>query len=86
MNPMLSTVRRALARHLNRAPSTIHGWQRLDQDLDITPLEVVLVALDVEELEDVIIPVEELAAVATVSELFALLTAIVERERMAEEV
>jgi acyl carrier protein len=71
MKAIQAIVRESLARHLDREPSAIHDWQRVEEDLDLTPLELVLVALELEE-EDVRVPFEQLAAVRTVGDLLAL--------------
>jgi hypothetical protein len=76
-----AVVRGVLARHLNREVSSIYSWQHLERDLDLTPLELVLVALEVEELESVPIPVEELAATQTVGDLLSFFSLTVAREK-----
>jgi hypothetical protein len=64
-------VRVALARRLDCDVSRIHPWQDLEVDLDLTPLELILVALDIEEIEGVDLPVEALGSVRTVGDLFS---------------
>ena len=81
MTRACTVVRSSLAHHLDRAASSIHGWQRLDRDLELQPLTLVLVALDVEEIEDVLLPVEQLSALETVGELVALVSRTVARGR-----
>ena len=74
-------VRSLLAHHLDRAPSTLQGSLNLSRDLDVTPLELVLVALDLEEIEGVSIPVEQLGQIETVGELVDFLAATVREQR-----
>jgi acyl carrier protein len=83
MKSINAVVRESLARHLDRDESTIRPSQRLDEDLDLTPLELVLVALDVEEIEDVTIPLEQLEAARTVGELLRFFARAVARARHA---
>jgi hypothetical protein len=71
MSSVSFVVRGLLARHLDRAPSTVHAWHSLERDLDITPLELVLVAVEIEALEGVELDVEGLSAAQTVSDLYA---------------
>jgi acyl carrier protein len=58
-----------LAERLQRPVSTIHPWQDLVVDLDATPLDLVLVALDIENAEDAVIDVEGLEDLRTVGDL-----------------
>jgi hypothetical protein len=81
MNSLRSTVLRVLAYHLGRPISTIHPWQELERDLDVTPLEVVLVALEIEGTEDVNIEVAGLESARTVGELVTLFTREVDRAK-----
>jgi hypothetical protein len=71
MKSLDAVVRESLARRLHRDGTTIHPWHRLEEDLDLTPLELVLLALDVEEIEDVSFSLEPLAKAHTVGDLFA---------------
>lgn len=63
-------VREVLARHLERDVRDIHLSTRLDE-LDVTPLELVLTALEMEEMARTSLPVEELAVVETVADFCA---------------
>jgi acyl carrier protein len=47
----------------------IHPWQRLEEDLDMTPLELVLVALEIEDIEGVEIDVSGMENVRRVGDL-----------------
>jgi hypothetical protein len=86
MKSIRRCVRDALALHLDRPASSIHPWDRLDEDLDVTPLELVLVALDVEELAGVPIPIDDdIATVLTVGDLYVVVTAAVRRARQARD-
>ena len=79
MKALNQTVRRVLARHLGLPPSNIHAWQDLEADLDVTPLELVLVVQEVEEIVDVPLPVEDAASFRTVGDLLTFLSLAVAR-------
>jgi acyl carrier protein len=81
MKSMNRVVCGILAHRLDRDRASIHPWQNLALDLDVSPLELVQIALEVEELENVIIPTEELARVETVGELVSFLSRSVVREK-----
>ncbi len=70
-----------LAHRLGRPVSTIHPWQQLERDLDITPLEVVLVALEIEDIEGVDIDVRGLERAHTVDDLATFFMREVARAR-----
>jgi hypothetical protein len=74
-------VRNTLARHAGCPASALHPGQRLEDDLDLTPLELVLIALEVEEAVGVGIAVEGLASVVTVGELMGFFRRAVSRAR-----
>jgi len=65
----LELVRFALALHLSIDPMEIELEQRLEADLGLDPLDLVLVALRLEEIEEAEFPVADLEAVTTVAEL-----------------
>lgn len=73
MKSMSTVVRALLAHHLDRSAATIRDGHHLARDLDLTPLELVTVALDVEQMEGVPLPMERLAEVATVGDLIRYL-------------
>jgi hypothetical protein len=62
-------VRNTIARHAGRPASALHAHDRLEDDLDLTPLELVLIAIEVEEAAGSDIPVEGLASVETLGHL-----------------
>jgi hypothetical protein len=72
--PIHSIASDVLARHIRRDIRTVRMWHSLDRDLDLTPLELVLVALEIEESGHVHVSVEELATVETVGDLFMCLS------------
>lgn len=74
MKSMFQIVKGLLAHHLQIEPSSIRTWQRLDEDLDLTPLELVLIALEVEEIEGAAIPLDALDRVGTVAEFVQFLS------------
>jgi hypothetical protein len=67
--PFTRSVLHVLAHHVGRPVSTIHPSQDLERDLEMTPLEVVLVALEIEGIEDVDIDITGLETVRTVRDL-----------------
>jgi acyl carrier protein len=67
--PAENIVRAMLAEHLESDVAAIHLDHELAGDLGLTPLAVVLVALDLEDLEDVFLPYEQLVQVKTVGDL-----------------
>jgi acyl carrier protein len=62
----------AIARHLDVDPRAIEAAHRLDRDLALSSLDLVLIALRLEEREQIEFPVGALASVATVGELTSL--------------
>jgi acyl carrier protein len=74
MTSMNATVRAVLAHQPSRDPSAIRPWHHLEHDLGMTPLELVLVVVKVEEIEGVELPVEDLSMLSTVGELVTFLT------------
>jgi hypothetical protein len=73
MRSIQSVARGILALHAGRGRE-IRAWQRLEADLDLTPLELVLVTLEVEQLAQVELSTEGLEGVETVGDLFAFLS------------
>jgi acyl carrier protein len=65
-------IRRALAERLAVHPSAIRAELRLQDDLGVDPLDVVLVVLDVTDELRKVLSFESLAEVRTVGELVAL--------------
>jgi acyl carrier protein len=63
------TVQQLLARRLGAAPERILGAHELTRDLGVDPLDLVLVALDLEEIEDGEFPIAELENIRTVDDL-----------------
>jgi acyl carrier protein len=84
--PMKTTnaiVRNALAHHLDLDPSTIEAWQHLELDLYLSPHDILVVAHELEEVEDIVLAVEQLESMATVGDLQSLLSRAVAREKPA---
>jgi hypothetical protein len=73
-----------LAERLRRPVSTIHPWHDLAVDLDVTPLVLVLVTLDIESAEDAVIDVEGLGDLKTVGDLSTFVRRQVARARGAQ--
>lgn len=81
MSAVTLSLLQVLAHHAGRKLSSIRPSHDLEADLNLTPLEVVLVALEVECAEDVNLDLEGLEEVKTVSELSAYLVRSVARAR-----
>ncbi len=67
-----STIRRALAERLSLHPSAIRAEHRLEEDLGIDPLDLVLIVLDVTDELRKVMAFESLAEVRTVGQLVSL--------------
>jgi acyl carrier protein len=67
-----AVVRSILARHLGRYATEIRPWQHVEHDLDMTPLELTLIAAELEDAADIAIAADDLARVATVGDLVCL--------------
>ncbi len=68
----LEVVRFALALHLSTDPEEIEPEHRLEADLGLEPIDLVLVVLRLEEIEDAEFPVADLETVTTVADLAAV--------------
>ena len=70
---MSALVRYALATHLHVAPGAVRDSQRLAADLELTPLDLVWIAMRVEALSvSGDFPVESLREIETVGDLVAV--------------
>ena len=69
MDVHFQMVRFALALHLDASPAQVELHHRLDRDLGLDPLDLVLVVLRLEEIENAEFPVGDLEHVATVEDL-----------------
>ncbi|MDF2692743.1 MAG: hypothetical protein K0S65_1126 [Labilithrix sp.] len=65
----------ALAFHLGIDPDQIEAAQRLEEDLGLDPLDLVLIVLRLEELGEVEFPVADLEGLQTVSDLVEVVAA-----------
>jgi hypothetical protein len=81
MRSLRHIVLQVLALHTRRHASSIHPWQELAGDLDMTPLELVLVALEIEGIEDVDIEIAGLDQARTVGDVLAFFEREVARAR-----
>jgi hypothetical protein len=72
MKSMNTVVRDVLARHTSRDGTSIHAWHDLGRDLDLKPLQISLVALEVEHLTGVEVPLDDVATAQTVVDLVSL--------------
>jgi acyl carrier protein len=66
---MFRLVCSTLARHTDCDARAIRSSWTLEHDLALTPLELVLIALEVEEHEGIRLPVEDLVSATTVGDL-----------------
>lgn len=80
----IEIVRFALAFHLERDPASIDCAQRLEDDLGLDPLDLVLVVLRLEELGEIEFPIADLEGLKTVGDLVALVERWVRDEAIAE--
>ncbi len=76
--PFEVTVRNAVARHLSLDAAQIVPALHLRNDLGLDPLDLVLIALRLEDMEQIDFPIEQLGSVATVAELTRLFRAWIE--------
>jgi hypothetical protein len=83
MRSLRHIVRQVIAIHTRRAASGVRPWQELETDLDLTPLELVLVALEVEGILDVDLDVGGLDEARTVGDVIAFFEREVPRARRA---
>lgn len=74
MRQDIDIVREAVALHLEVGVSSIRAEQNLRRDLGLTPLALVLIALDLEDIETLSIPFEPLNDVDTVADLARLVS------------
>ena len=81
MKPMNVVVREALARRARRSHLPIHSSQHLRRDLELSQLDLVLLAIDVEKTQDVEVPVDELLLLETVADLLLFFSRVGAEER-----
>jgi acyl carrier protein len=83
MNTTGDTVFALLAHHSRCGAADVHVWQRLGRDLHLTPLDLALIACDLEDAEGVEVVVDDLATLETVGELVSSLQRVVARARQS---
>lgn len=81
MRTDMQLVRATLARHAGCPSSELHPGHRLEDDLDLTPLELVLIAVEIEQEIGVTIPAHGLSSVQTVGELMGYVSRALSRAR-----
>ncbi len=81
MKIITAAVRGTLAHHTGRSVHAIHAWHRLEADLDLTPLEIVIIGMELEEIVGSEIPVDALGDLETVADLFGLVSRVVAADR-----
>jgi acyl carrier protein len=72
------TVRCAVAQHLDVPSAGVRPTDRFERDLGLRPLDVFSIALRLEEMENVELPIDELDALHKVADLTALLRTALE--------
>jgi acyl carrier protein len=65
-------VRRTITKHLGIQPDAIRPFHDLRRDLHLQPLDLVLIAIALEDAQRIELPIAHLDAVATVAALTAL--------------
>jgi len=75
-------VRSTIARHVGCPSRALHPRQRLERDLDLTPLELVLIAIEIEEAFGIGISIEGLAGVGTLGDLMRFFSHALSSRRM----
>jgi acyl carrier protein len=84
MKSLTAIVQEIVARRARREMAAVTPSLHLQRDLKLRPLDLALVALDLEEVVDVEVPCHALANASTVGELVAFLTSAVVRARTAQ--
>lgn len=84
MKSMRAFVRGLVAYQIGVSPTAIGGGAKLDRDLRLTPLGLVTVALDVEDLTGIRVAPEKLGTVETVDQLIELFERALRSERSAD--
>jgi acyl carrier protein len=74
MKDTASLVRGVLAQHTGRTRAGVRLSHHLEQDLDLSPLEVMLIAEEIEDMIEVELSAERLESVVTVRDLLTLVT------------
>lgn len=69
-------VREVVSRYLELDTSEVDLDQHLDRDLGLDPLDLVLIALRLEEIESVVFPMERLGTAVTVQDLASILEGV----------
>jgi acyl carrier protein len=64
----------ALARHIRRGITTVRTWHSLQGDLHLTPLELVIIALEIQDAAGVEVSLDELATLETVGDFLMCLS------------
>jgi acyl carrier protein len=65
-------VRAVVARHLEVAPATITRSTHLQRDLELDPLDLVLIALRIEDMMETEFPIARLEGASTVGDLMSI--------------
>jgi acyl carrier protein len=81
MKPMNTVVRQALARRAHLDEAAIRSSQNLQRDLHLSNLDLVLLAIDVEDIQDVMVPIDDLRSVETVADLLLFFARVGASER-----
>jgi acyl carrier protein len=85
-----AVVRDAIARHARRTSPDVAGghdiraYHDLERDLGLPPLELVVIVLEVEERVGTQLPLDDLASVETVGDLFLFVVRAAAEARRSE--
>lgn len=85
-DPTYLSVRNTLARYLDVPPTEVRPEQQLERDWGIDRVELNVIALRLEEQEDVELRSRDLDDVHTVGQLVALVRATRRRDELEEDV
>ena len=77
----LLMVRTAIARQLRMPLGSVHPRHSLDGDLELDPLDLAFVLIDIEDITGVDLPMPELEGDPTVEELARALEPTIESDR-----
>ena len=77
-----ATVRKTIAHHVGLDPAQVEPALSLTNDLGLDPLDLVLIALRLEDIEQIDFPIEQLGTVHTVGELTRLFQAWIQASEL----
>ena len=75
MNPE-TLVRMEIARHLRVPLEEVRSWSHLKSNLGLDPLDLVIIALNIEDFEECVFPVARLEGALTVRDIVRIVRAM----------